>query len=343
MNTKEICRRLSVTTKMLRVYEESGLIHPRRGENNYRDYSEEDALRVQLIAMLRNLGFSIREIGRIFREKEDRTDGVLYAFYFQLKAIELQQRQLEQNRRNITSAINQMLAGTDPMESLKQGESSSLYEAIRDQWNFDEMAENYVSRFLEKDLAYQSGIEEARDFLRTLPPESRILDVGGGTCYLWKELPEFSDVTILDNSLPMLLSGCQNFPGHRYVLGDIMEPVTDGEEFDVVISTFLLHHIDYHLQDRAVDNLLARVRPGGILYIVDRCFLSEEEKQCRKWIYEEMKDLQGLLSIDTEYFLMVGNFCEMLERKGCCVEMKKTGAFVRSFRITVDSRSTDVL
>ena len=287
MNTKEICRRLSVTTKMLRVYEESGLIHPRRGENNYRDYSEEDALRVQLIAMLRNLGFSIREIGRIFREKEDRTDGVLYAFYFQLKAIELQQRQLEQNRRNITSAINQMLAGTDPMESLKQGESSSLYEAIRDQWNFDEMAENYVSRFLEKDLAYQSGIEEARDFLRILPPESRILDV--------------------------------------------------------VISTFLLHHIDYHLQDRAVDNLLARVRPGGILYIVDRCFLSEEEKQCRKWIYEEMKDLQGLLSIDTEYFLMVGNFCEMLERKGCCVEMKKTGAFVRSFRITVDSRSTDVL
>lgn len=55
------------------------------------------------------------------------------------------------------------------------------------------------------------------------------------------------------------------------------------------------------------------------------------------------KDLQGLLSIDTECFLMVGNFCEMLERKGCCVEMKKTGAFVRSFRITADSRSTDVL
>lgn len=340
MNTKEICRRLSVTTKMLRVYEDGGLIHPERGDNNYREYSEEDVLRIQLIVMLRNLGFSVKEIERIFREKEDQADSVLYAFYFQLKAIEMQQCQLTQNHRNITAAINQMLAGTDPMESLKQSETSPMYEMIRDQWNFDEMAENYVQRFLEKDLAYQSGIEDARNFLRTLPQDCRILDVGGGTCHLWEELPEFRDVTILDNSLPMLLSGRQNFPGRKYVLGDVAEPaaekILNGEHYDVVISTFLLHHIAYPFQERAVDRLLGWTKPGGVLYIVDRCFLSQEEKQCRKWIYQEMEDRKGLRSVDTEYFLIVGDFCDMLKRKGCSVEMKKTGAFVRSFRITVN-------
>ena len=98
MNTKDICKQLSVTPKMLRIYEEGGLIHPHRGENNYRYYSEEDVLRIQMIVILRNLGFSVKDIGTIFREKADQLDSVLYAFYVQLQAIELQRKQLEESR-----------------------------------------------------------------------------------------------------------------------------------------------------------------------------------------------------------------------------------------------------
>lgn len=49
MNTKEVCKQLSVTPKMLRVYESLNLIRIERGENNYRNYSIDDILQIQII------------------------------------------------------------------------------------------------------------------------------------------------------------------------------------------------------------------------------------------------------------------------------------------------------
>ena len=65
MNTKTVCEKLSVTPKMLRVYEEHGLIKPKRLENNYRDYSVENLVQIETIAILRRLGFSVNEIKSI--------------------------------------------------------------------------------------------------------------------------------------------------------------------------------------------------------------------------------------------------------------------------------------
>ena len=65
MNTKAVCQRLSVTPKMLRIYEEQGLIHPERLDNNYRNYSMENLIQIETISVLRHLGFSISEIKSI--------------------------------------------------------------------------------------------------------------------------------------------------------------------------------------------------------------------------------------------------------------------------------------
>ena len=54
-----------MTPKMLRVYEEQGLIKPKRLENNYRDYSVENLVQIETIAILRRLGFSVNEIKSI--------------------------------------------------------------------------------------------------------------------------------------------------------------------------------------------------------------------------------------------------------------------------------------
>lgn len=339
MNTRQICRQLSVTPKMLRVYEEGGLIRPRRGENNYREYSESDALRIRMIAMLRKLGFSVKEIRRIFQEKQDDVESMLYAFYVQLKAIEMQRQQLKQNRQNITAAINRMLAGASPMDSLYEQETASMYDTIRDQWNFDEMAENYVARFLQEDSEYQEGIGQARQFLRKLPKDSRILDAGGGTCYLWKELRGFSQVTILDNSLPMLLYARQTFAAQRYLLQDVLDVPTQQGEYDVVISTFLLHHLNYAEQQLALKNLLAMLKPEGILYIVDRFFQSADEKQRWKQLYEETGDQRGMQEISTEYFPLAGELEEALWREGYSVTVQRKGRFVRCFQASAAGRS----
>lgn len=52
MNTKTVCEKLSVTPKMLRVYEEHGLIKPKRLENNYRDYSVENLVQIETLSLI---------------------------------------------------------------------------------------------------------------------------------------------------------------------------------------------------------------------------------------------------------------------------------------------------
>ncbi len=322
MNTKEICKQLSVTTKMLRVYEEGGLIHPLRGDNNYREYSEEDVLRIQMIVMLRNLGFSVKDIDKIFREKENHLDSVLYAFYFQLQAIKLQQRQLDENRKNITAAINQMLEGNSPVDRvLLQNERSSIYDEVRNHSDFDDMAEDYVERFLKEDKEYHAGIAEARQFLDGFDRDTKILDAGGGTCYLWKELSDFTNVTILDNSLPMLMYARQNFPAGKCLLRDVLEPPEEKESYDVVISTFLFHHMPYDQQRIALQNLIGVKKLHGILYIVER-FCEDEE---------EIERSRGR-SID--YKPLIHPFVEMCEEMGCQAEVVRVGQLVRCLKIT---------
>ena len=42
MNIRDIEARLGIPRASVRYYEKEGLLHPRRGSNNYRDYSQED-------------------------------------------------------------------------------------------------------------------------------------------------------------------------------------------------------------------------------------------------------------------------------------------------------------
>ena len=324
MNTKDICKQLSVTPKMLRIYEEGGLIHPHRGENNYRYYSEEDVLRIQMIVMLRKLGFSVKDIGTIFREKSDQLDSVLYAFYVQLQAIELQRKQLEESRKNITAAINQMLTGDGRVDRvLLQSDRPSIYEEVRSQSNFDDMAEDYVERFLKEDTEYHAGIAEARRFLENLDRDAKILDAGGGTCYLWKERSDFTNVTILDNSLPMLMYARQNFPAGKRVLKDVLDPVSEEERhsYDVVISTFLFHHMPYDQQRIALQNLIDVKKHHGILYIVERFCVDEEE-------------IERSRGRSIDYKPLIQAFLDMVEEMGCQAEIVRVGQLVRCLRIT---------
>ena len=69
MTIKEVEQYLEVPRATVRFYEKEGLINPQRGENGYREYSEEDVMRLRKIIIFRKLGMSITDI-------EDVLDGV---------------------------------------------------------------------------------------------------------------------------------------------------------------------------------------------------------------------------------------------------------------------------
>ena len=62
MRIGELSRRTQTPTRLLRYYEEQGLVTPRRAENGYREYGEEAVDRVLQVRGLLDTGFPTRII-----------------------------------------------------------------------------------------------------------------------------------------------------------------------------------------------------------------------------------------------------------------------------------------
>ena len=74
MKIKFVEELVGITRKNIRFYEEQGLLNPRRAENGYREYEQEDVHRLMQIKLLRKLGVSIEEIRRLFDGKISSSD-----------------------------------------------------------------------------------------------------------------------------------------------------------------------------------------------------------------------------------------------------------------------------
>ncbi len=66
MTIKDMEEVLGIPRATIRFYEKEGLISPKREENGYRDYSQEDLEKVKKIVILRKIGLSVNDISDIF-------------------------------------------------------------------------------------------------------------------------------------------------------------------------------------------------------------------------------------------------------------------------------------
>lgn len=73
MNIGQASRASGVTAKMIRYYDEIGLVRPSaRTESNYREYGERELNELRFIRRARTLGFSMEEITRLLSLWRDR-------------------------------------------------------------------------------------------------------------------------------------------------------------------------------------------------------------------------------------------------------------------------------
>ena len=72
MGIKEAEEATGVSRQNIRFYEKQGLIYPARNrKNSYREYSDEDILRLKQIRLFRKLGMPIEEIRRLLDGEAD--------------------------------------------------------------------------------------------------------------------------------------------------------------------------------------------------------------------------------------------------------------------------------
>ena len=116
MKIKEVCERTGLTRRAVRFYEEKGLISPEiREENEYRDYTETDVCRLQLVARLRGYRFSVEEIRRLL-ERPQETEAVFAA-----------------HRQELADEQEEGAAILESLERLRlpdSGTPEALYEAL---------------------------------------------------------------------------------------------------------------------------------------------------------------------------------------------------------------------
>jgi Cu(I)-responsive transcriptional regulator len=73
MQIGEAAAQSGVSAKMIRYYEEIGLVpRPARQPQGYREYDDRDVNRLRFVARGRDLGFSIKEIAELLRLYSDR-------------------------------------------------------------------------------------------------------------------------------------------------------------------------------------------------------------------------------------------------------------------------------
>ena len=168
----------------------------------------------------------------------------------------------------------------------------TTYENMINRWNFDLMAVDYVNRFLKEDTAYLSSIDRTARLLKDMTSGRSILDIGGGTCNLWLDFPEDTQLTVVDKSLQMIFAAKQNIPWANYILDDIryIDKNRLGK-FDIVVSTFTLHHISYEHHEKVIKNMVDLCGGNGKILVVDRSFHNREEKEKKE---KELSDAGNL-------------------------------------------------
>ena len=110
MKIKQVEELVGITSKNIRFYEEQGLLQPRRTENGYRDYRQEDVEQLKRIKLFRKLGVPVEQIGKLFQGRISVDD-----------CLENQEAALKREQDNIEKLCvltHEMLAGSLSIEKL---------------------------------------------------------------------------------------------------------------------------------------------------------------------------------------------------------------------------------
>ncbi len=91
LNASDAARRLGISVKALRLYEQRGLLAPVRSDAGWRAYGPHDLERASEIVALRALGFSLAQVGRILKGDANGLEPALAAHQ---KALDARLREL---------------------------------------------------------------------------------------------------------------------------------------------------------------------------------------------------------------------------------------------------------
>lgn len=91
MKINEVEKMLEIPKASIRFYEKEGLLTPKRNENRYREYSDEDVERLKKIIVFRKIGLPVEDIKGVLSDELSLQDALVQ----NIERLELQRREIE--------------------------------------------------------------------------------------------------------------------------------------------------------------------------------------------------------------------------------------------------------
>ena len=176
---------------------------------------------------------------------------------------------------------------------------------------FDLWSDNYDTQVEISDeenvypfAGYKKVLGTVYEKVRKQNPKN-ILDIGFGTGILAKKLYDDGyNIYGIDFSNEMLKKAKQKMPNAELLQFDFTDGLPkefEQKQFDVILSTYAIHHIDDEAKKSYILKLLKSLNPKGILIFGDVAFETEKDMEAaRKKDYEKWDD--------EEYYLIAERF-----------------------------------
>jgi DNA-binding transcriptional MerR regulator len=121
----DIAKRLGVSTRTIRYYEELNLIVPKRSTGGFREYSEHEVGKIETVLSLKRLGFSLEDIQKFIRLKhnvndKDLTPDFLEYLHKRLHELEDKITEYKRGKKEISSLIQTIENCSDCKEKLEK-------------------------------------------------------------------------------------------------------------------------------------------------------------------------------------------------------------------------------
>jgi DNA-binding transcriptional MerR regulator len=182
LGPSEAARRLGVSVKALRVYEQRGLVTPLRSQADWRAYGPEEMARLHQILALKALGLPLARIGELLKGRASTLESVLA---IQEQALKDEGKRLEHALALIRAARSRLAAGkTLSIDDLTQltKETTMSNKLSNDDWKamFDPLIQkNYAPEDLAKTKAQHFNQEEVSKAWNTLFEDAKAVMAKG--------------------------------------------------------------------------------------------------------------------------------------------------------------------
>ncbi|MDQ1236144.1 DNA-binding transcriptional MerR regulator [Paenibacillus sp. SORGH_AS306] len=286
LKINELSKRLGISTRTIRFYEQHGLLPSvQREHNQYRIFGEEDIWRLQTIIALREAGMAIKEIKQAL-EPQGLPDSQRLRYYLKLQRSLLTTQWLEMKR--MAETTEQMIHLLQTQQTLPIQEIYHLADQAKhlrelrqnwqDQWDFDQRAITHdqdVHTRREEYPHYEQALTSTATFIHATAGEHG-LDLGIGTGNLAGKLVASGvHMSGVDQSQEMLKQCQHKFPMIETRIGNMLAIPYPDDHFHFVVSSFTFRHLNQQQQLLALTEIHRVLKPHGRLCLTDRLIVDQ--------------------------------------------------------------------